>query len=233
MPRSSCCRQAGGSCCSASRRARRPRSPPATSTGSASAPTPAIGPRMLNRPGGLRELEAAALRPPRKAASTRRSATLPARRGGRGPPRAGDAADGRQGRAGALGGRGIDRRLCGGAGWSSSRPGKRASRSSSRSALSACGALLALLDDARLAQDLEVMRAGRLRDRDVEAAARLLAPASARWRDHLQPHRVAERVQHGRELDLVAGRDGSRVSLYDDHRTLLGYDNHRTRRDWP
>ena len=75
----------------------------------------------------------------------------------------------------------------------------------------AARALLALLDDPGLAQHLEVMRAGRLGDGDVEAPAAAPFGDLEEAADHQQPDRVAERVEDGRELDLVAGRMGWRV----------------------
>ncbi len=54
--------------------------------------------------------------------------------------------------------------------------------------------LAALADDAGLPQHLEVVRAGRLRHRHVEAAAGAGAVAAGEVADDLQPHRVAERV---------------------------------------
>src|SRR5438132_3167913 len=60
---------------------------------------------------------------------------------------------------------------------------------------------LALLNEAGLAEHLEVVCAGGLRDRKPEAATGQLVALGQRG-DDLQAHRVAERVEHGRELDL-------------------------------
>ena len=72
-------------------------------------------------------------------------------------------------------------------------------------------ALVALVDDAGLAQDLEVMRAGRFGDGDVEAAAGAPLERGGESADHQQPDGIAERVQDGRELDLVAVGMGERL----------------------
>src|SRR5215212_2443791 len=74
----------------------------------------------------------------------------------------------------------------------------------------ALGALVALPDDTGLAQDLEVMGAGRLRDRHVEAAAAAALERAGELADHHEADGVAEGVEDGRELDLVAGRVGER-----------------------
>ena len=102
----------------------------------------------------------------------------------------------------------------------------------------ALGALLALLDDAGLAQHLEVMGAGRLRHRDVEAAAGAPLDVVGHPADHQQPDRIGERVEHGRELDLVAAGMGWRVGGEHDFSSgcttivvlLIRYDIHRTTR---
>src|SRR5918998_1021418 len=90
-------------------------------------------------------------------------------------------------------------------------------------------AVLALADHAGLAQDLEVMGAGRLRDRHVQAAARPLPRREVA--DHLQAHGIAERVQDGAQLELVAGGVGKHLGH--DCTTiivlLLRYDTHRTK----
>jgi hypothetical protein len=68
------------------------------------------------------------------------------------------------------------------------------------------GSLGALVDHAGLSKDPEVMGAGRLRDRDVEARARSLAVAGCQRGDDLQAHGVAERMQDRAELDVGALR---------------------------
>src|SRR5215208_6853453 len=83
------------------------------------------------------------------------------------------------------------------------------------------GAALALVDHARLAKDLEVMGASRLRHGQVEAPARGLLARDRERGDDPQAHGIAERVQHRGELDLPAGGLGDAVLvLYDDHRTI-------------
>ena len=72
----------------------------------------------------------------------------------------------------------------------------------------ALGALLALPDDTGLAQDLEVVGAGRLRDRHVEAAAAAALELAGQPADHQEADGVAEGVEDGRELDLVAAGVG-------------------------
>src|SRR5919198_3038557 len=71
------------------------------------------------------------------------------------------------------------------------------------------GSSLPLLDDARLTKDLEVMRAGRLRDRDVEAPTGLAVAAARQRRDDLEADRIAERVQHVGQVDLFSRRVGN------------------------
>ena len=86
------------------------------------------------------------------------------------------------------------------------------------------------------------MGTGRLDDRQVEAVAAALASALGELGDDPEPHRVAERMQYRRQLDLFAlgmaerlglderlhGRDTSfnaqrthPLRLYDGYRTLL------------
>src|SRR4051794_505739 len=79
------------------------------------------------------------------------------------------------------------------------------------------GSLLALPDYAGLAQDLEVVRAGGLGDRHVEAGARLLGLRGQRG-DHLQSHGIAEGMKHRAQLELVEGGVWD-LFLYDGHRT--------------
>src|SRR3954470_24568114 len=79
------------------------------------------------------------------------------------------------------------------------------------------GPLVSLADYAGLAENLEVMRASGLGHRHVEAGAGLLG-VRGQCGDHLQPHRVAEGMQHGAQLELLAGGVGD-VLLYDSHRT--------------
>src|SRR3954452_16577424 len=79
------------------------------------------------------------------------------------------------------------------------------------------GSLLALPDHAGLAQDLEVVRAGGLGDRHVEAGARLLGLRGQRG-DHLESHGIAEGMKHRAQLELVKGGVWD-LFLYDGHRT--------------
>ncbi len=65
------------------------------------------------------------------------------------------------------------------------------------------GALQPLADDAGLAEDAEVVGARRLHHGKVEALAAPLL-AGGQPLDDQEPHRVAERVEHGGELDLLA-----------------------------
>jgi hypothetical protein len=65
------------------------------------------------------------------------------------------------------------------------------------------GSLTALEDHAGFAEHPEMVRAGRLRDRQVEAAARVLGAVAER-RDNLQADGIAERVQYRGELDVLA-----------------------------
>src|ERR671922_1093651 len=63
-------------------------------------------------------------------------------------------------------------------------------------------ALWAGADYSCLAQDPEVVREGRLREAEVEHAARALV-AVCEPADDLEPGRIAECVEDGRELQLV------------------------------
>ena len=65
------------------------------------------------------------------------------------------------------------------------------------------GARLALADDAGFPKHPEVMRAGRLRDGDVDAS-QASSPSPASLADHLQAHGIAQRVQHRPQLDRFA-----------------------------
>src|SRR6185295_20018302 len=113
------------------------------------------------------------------------------------------------------------------------------------------GGALRLLDgDARLGQRLEVMAAGRLGHGNPE----LMAPqASAvlvlgQLANDLQPHRIRERLQNGKDVDrgeIGALRDcfdvahlfdGDRTSMYDRRRTIPDQTDlakkQRSRREW-
>src|SRR4051794_19774711 len=79
------------------------------------------------------------------------------------------------------------------------------------------GALLALANDAGLAEDLEVVGAGGLGDGHVEGRAGLLGVRVQRG-DHLQAHGIAERMEDGAQLELLASGVGD-LFLYDSHRT--------------
>jgi hypothetical protein len=59
-------------------------------------------------------------------------------------------------------------------------------------------------DDAAFAQDAEVVGEGCLREAQVEGAAGALVTVRE-LADDLEARRIAQRVQYGRELELVAG----------------------------
>ena len=89
-------------------------------------------------------------------------------------------------------------------------------------------AFVSLLDQPGLSEHLEVVGAGGLGHRDLEAATVELALGDCKRSDNLEAHRVAEGVQHGAELDLgsqwtsdlLGGLTGhSHASLYDGRRT--------------
>src|SRR2546423_13807482 len=63
-------------------------------------------------------------------------------------------------------------------------------------------ALLALLDQARLAEHAKVVGEGRLREAELEAAAALRAVHLGELADDAEPLRIAERVQHRDQLEL-------------------------------
>jgi hypothetical protein len=60
-----------------------------------------------------------------------------------------------------------------------------------------------LANHSRVAQHLEVMGAGGLADRDVDAATAPLPLGAGELADDLAAHRVAEGVQHLAELDVT------------------------------
>ena len=64
------------------------------------------------------------------------------------------------------------------------------------------GSIRARVRDPCLAQHLEVVRQRRLRDRCLDGAARLLAVVGQLSHD-LEPNRVAQRMQHVGERDLL------------------------------
>src|SRR5579875_1740278 len=70
----------------------------------------------------------------------------------------------------------------------------------------ALGSHHALVDQSRLAQHLEVVRAGRLDDRQIEAVARALAPVGRQLANDPKAHRVAERVEDGRQVEIGSRR---------------------------
>src|SRR5204862_4879111 len=70
--------------------------------------------------------------------------------------------------------------------------------------LEALAALHSRLDDPGFAQDAEVVREGRLRETEVEAAAGPFVPGGEPPR-YLQSGRIAQRVQHVGELELGTG----------------------------
>ena len=78
-------------------------------------------------------------------------------------------------------------------------------------------ALGARVRQPRLAQHLEVMRAGGLGDPELERAARALAARGQLTYDR-DAHRIAERGHHGRQRHLVGGGFFKRAS-FDAHRT--------------
>ncbi len=88
---------------------------------------------------------------------------------------------------------------------SRSDPGSAASRSSRRSEFSRVVPSSRWRITPGLAQHPEVMRAGRLRDREIEALARPWRPGGQAG-DDPQSHRIAQSVQHGGQLDLLDAR---------------------------
>ena len=84
------------------------------------------------------------------------------------------------------------------------RPGKRSFRSSSRRREHSLAAVGAGSDHAAFAQDAEVVGEGCLREAELEGAACALV-ALGELSDDLEACRVAQRVEYGRELQLVAG----------------------------
>src|SRR3954453_7002735 len=89
-------------------------------------------------------------------------------------------------------------------------------------AVEAGRALLPLLDDAGLSEDLEVVGAGGLRDRHVEAAAGWRVVGAGQVGHDLEAHGVAQRVEHRAQLDLLPRR------VSDLLRCLGGCDHHVT-----
>src|SRR5579864_6450295 len=78
--------------------------------------------------------------------------------------------------------------------------------------IDALGADDLLADHAGFTQHLEVVGAGRLDDREVEAVARALSPARRELGHDAEAHRIAEGVKHGRQVQLAClgmgqGRD--------------------------
>src|SRR3954471_21813829 len=77
-----------------------------------------------------------------------------------------------------------------------------------------------LLDQARLAQHLEVVAGGRLRDRQAQRPpGAAFLPRGTRPPD-LQPHRVAQGREHVGERNLGDGRCSHAWSIDDSHRTV-------------
>ena len=105
-----------------------------------------------------------------------------------------------------------------------SSPGKRASTSSRRSATWRCVPSARVRVRPGLAQHLEVMRAGGLRDADVERAAGRLAARGQLAHDR-DAHRVAERGHHGRRGSR-SSRSGSSKCMFDVHRTTGRHKTH-------
>ena len=84
------------------------------------------------------------------------------------------------------------------------------------------GALGPLLDHAALAQHAEVVRARRLRHRQIERAAAALALVGQRAHD-LEPHRIGERVQDAGQLERVGGRMVQSTRHESHCTTLIGH----------
>jgi hypothetical protein len=75
-------------------------------------------------------------------------------------------------------------------------------------------ALLALADDTGIAEHAEVVRQRRLAHGHLEASAAPLVARRPQLRRDAEPNRVAERVHHGGELELVPFGSGQIVCVF-------------------
>src|SRR3954451_9085367 len=91
--------------------------------------------------------------------------------------------------------------------------------------------LALLTDHAGLPEDPGVVGHRRLGDTQLDRSTRTRRSAVGERPNDLEPLRVAERMQHGRQLDLapigVMQFHLARIRLYDRYRTIW-YDAHRT-----